>query len=220
MVLPRRLHARVLSTTSSLRSLPQSSRWCMCSAQRPFPLHRRPPRPRLLKFHRHIRVPAAFTSTSSAPRRSLLQGQAISASLASAAPPRYRHDRGCRTALSSVSMVLRVRGLQNYRRLLLRFCSRRGMLVALGRRWCTGAVHAVQQLCPVVPSRLGSSEGVADVSLMGIVPMSAQIPFGAPAVWRTATVPVNAAIPGVPSVRWHALLRRPYPAAVSTPVML
>jgi hypothetical protein len=61
---------------------------------------------------------------------------------------------------------------------------------------------------PLVTSQRGYSEGVADVLLMGIVPLSAEILFNALVVWRTATVPVNAAIPGVPSVRWLALLHR------------
>jgi hypothetical protein len=35
---------------------------------------------------------------------------------------------------------------------------------------------------------------------MGIEPLYAEILFGALVVWRTATVPVNVAILGVPSV--------------------
>jgi hypothetical protein len=99
-----------------------------------------------------------------------------------AAPRRYRRVRGCRSAPSLLMMVLQVCGLQNYLRLLVRFCSRRGRLVAVGKRCCVAAVRAVRchlQLCPLVPSQRGYSEGVADVLLTGIVPLSAEILFGA-----------------------------------------
>jgi hypothetical protein len=79
----------------------------------------------------------------------------------------------------------------------------------VSKRCCPSAVRVVQshqpRLCPLAPSWIGSLVGVADASLMGIVWLSAKIPFGAPAVWRTDTVSVNATTPGVLLAPCHAL---------------
>jgi hypothetical protein len=74
-----------------------------------------------------------------------------------------------------------------------------------GKRLFPDEVRAVWRhlpgLRPLVLSQLGFLGGVVDVWLMGIVRLSANNPFGAPAVWRTAIVRVIATIHGILSAR-------------------
>jgi hypothetical protein len=74
-----------------------------------------------------------------------------------------------------------------------------------GKRLFPDEVRAVWRhlpgLRPLVIFQLGFLGGVVDVWLVGIVRLSANNPFGAPAVWRMAIVCVIVAIRGVLSAR-------------------
>jgi hypothetical protein len=96
--------------------------------------------------------------------------------------------------------------------------------VVIGKRCCPDTVGAIRchrpRLCPLALSQHGSLVGVADALHMGTVRLSVKTPFGALAVWKMATVHVNAATPGVLSARWLVLPCLLCPAMAQSIIML